>query len=39
MATICLAYGLTPAEYYRLTLEELGAFHALLKEIEKKNRG
>ena len=36
MATICLAYGLTPTEYYQLTVAEHGAFYALLKEIEKK---
>ena len=39
MATICLAYGLTPAEYRSLTLEEASAFHALLKELEKKRKG
>lgn len=36
MATICLAYGLTPTEYRCLTAYEEAAFHALLKEIDKK---
>lgn len=35
MATICLAYGLTPAEYKALTVAEHRAFRALLKEINK----
>lgn len=39
MATICLAYGLTPTEYYQLTVAEHGALHGLLKEIEKKRKG
>ncbi len=36
MATVCLAFGLTPDEYRRLTIAEHRAFIALLKELDKK---
>ena len=36
MATICLAYGLTPGEYRLLTVAEHRAFRDLLKELGKE---
>lgn len=36
MATVCYAYGLSPAEYRALTIDEDAAFCWLLKELKKK---
>lgn len=37
MATICLAYGLRPKDYWQLTIAEHEAMRRLLKELEKKS--
>jgi hypothetical protein len=38
MAKVCYAFGLAPADYWSLTLDEHDALLGLLKELSKKGR-